>query len=445
MNGLLTAAALAPHFEKVTVLDRAESLAGAGPRRQVPQGNHAHVLLTSGSTAVERLLPGFGEALRAAGAQQMDQAADAAWFHAGVWKLGFESGFRPYLMSRPLLESCVRALALALPNVTLQTGVKAEGLVVEGGRVTGLEVSGAPSGVMSADLVVDATGRATQLPAWLAKVGFLAPPEEVVELGLGYVSATFRRDPAVERAWKMLIVYPKRPDHRRGALMMPIEGDRWLLSLSGYAGDHPPLDRAGLLEWMKTLDRPEPWEVVKDLELLDDPVRYLIPTQTRRHFERLSRMPEGLIGMGDVLCALDPVFGQGMSVGAQEAVLLSELLAVGSFTPRRFYARAAKIIDSPWLIANSEAFRFPTTRGSRPFGAALPVLHGFLGRVFEKCADDPVVGRAFIAVMSLEKSAFSLFDPRILARLALPLDPRVNPAVRLSEVKGAPEAQPVPT
>lgn len=439
MNGLVAAAALAPHFEKVTVLDRAESLAGTGPRKNVPQGHHAHALLTSGSAAMERLLPGLGDDLVAAGARRVDQGADTAWFHAGVWKVACPSGFRPFIMSRPLLESVVRRRVLALPNVTLTTGVKAERLVVQDGRVTGIEASGALAGVLSAALVVDASGRGSKLPAWLEAAGLPVPPETVVDLGLAYVSATFRRDPAVQHPWELLLVYPKRPDHRRGAILFPIEGDRWLLSVSSYGGEPAPLDRAGLLEWTRTLQRPEIWNVVKDAEFVDDPVRFLIPKQVRRHFERLPSVPEGLVGIGDVLCALDPVFGQGMSVGAMEAALLHDLLAAGTFTPRAFYGRVAKLTDAPWLIATSEAFRFPTTRGERPLGPALPVLHAFLGRVFEKCGDDPEIHRAFIAVMNLEKSPYSLFDPRVLARLAVPLSGRVAPARRLLAVPGRPE------
>lgn len=154
-------------------------------------------------------------------------AADIAWYHSGAWKIACESGFRPFTMSRPLLESVVRARTLALRNVTLQTGVKVEGLIAEGGRVRGGEVSGARTGRLDADLVVDTTGRGSQLPRWLAQVGFEAPQETVIDLGLGYTSAVFRRDPALAQPWKILIVYPKRPDHRRSCLHFPAEGDRW--------------------------------------------------------------------------------------------------------------------------------------------------------------------------------------------------------------------------
>ena len=163
-----------------------------------------------------------------------------------------------------------------------------------------------------------------------------------------------------------------------------------------------------------------------------------MPRQVRRYYEPLARVPEGLVAMGDAICALDPVFGQGMSVGAKEALLLGELFESGRFSPAAFYRGAAKLIDPPWLICSSEAFRFSSVTGRRPFGPALPVLHAFLGRVFAKCADDPEVHRAFLEVMNLEKSPYSLFDPRVLGRLALPLSARVDPGHRLDARVGAP-------
>jgi 2-polyprenyl-6-methoxyphenol hydroxylase-like FAD-dependent oxidoreductase len=421
MNGLLAAAALAPHFERVTIVERAEALEGTSPRQHVPQGQHVHALLTSGSAAIEKLLPGFGADLRAAGAVQVDMSADIAWYHSGVWKLACETAFRPFTMSRPLLESRVRALTLALPNVTLVTGVKVERLLGDAGHVRGAELSGARNGPLEADLVIDATGRGSQLPKWLEQLGAESPKEAVIDLGLAYTSAVFRRDPAVTQPWKILIVYPRRPDHRRSCLLFPMEGNRWHLSLGGYSGDHAPTDREGFLDFVKSLDRPEPWTLVKDLTMLEEPVRTLVPKQVRRHFERLTRPPAGIIALGDSFCAFDPVFGQGMSVGAREAVLLKDLLTQGRFSPGTFYREASRLIDAPWLIATSEAFRYPATTGPRPLGGALPLLHAFLGRVFQKCGDDAFVLRAFLAVMNLEKSPFSLFNPRVLWHLALPV------------------------
>jgi hypothetical protein len=84
----------------------------------------------------------------------------------------------------------------------------------------------------------------------------------------------------------------------------------------------------------------------------------------RCRYERLRRFPAGLLVIGDAVCSFNPVYGQGMSAAALQAVALRDLLRGGSLpTPRKFFRRIAKVIDIPWEIAVGAGLAFPGALG----------------------------------------------------------------------------------
>src|SRR5208282_3810580 len=96
----------------------------------------------------------------------------------------------------------------------------------------------------------------------------------------------------------------------------------WVLRVAGR-GDEEPLGEVGGLGGSAgqlpgaTLDK-----AVGHAERLGDVVRFGFSASVWRHFERLEAFPRGLLPFGDVICCFNPVYGQGMSVAAQEALLL---------------------------------------------------------------------------------------------------------------------------
>ena len=180
LAGLLAGRALARHFEKVTILER-DDLASDGPRRGVPQARHVHVLLRGGLDAVEGLLPGIGSELDGCGVLT-DMSSELWWFHFGVWKLRFPSGITSFFCDRLALERAIRRRVEAIGNIELRSGATAEGLLAEGGRVTGVTVDDPEKPQIAADLVIDASGRGSRAPQWLADLGY--PRPEVSEVGV---------------------------------------------------------------------------------------------------------------------------------------------------------------------------------------------------------------------------------------------------------------------
>src|SRR5215470_13382191 len=198
MGGLLAARALSGHFERVTVIERDVLPAGEVVRKGVPQSGHAHGLLASGYRAMDQYFPGMMDELEALGAPRGDVVGDFLWFQYGRWKLRYAAGLRGITVSRPFLETAIRRRVRKLPNVRFVEEYDAikPCFDVAVGSVTGIRVKSRDQRAeetMAADLVIDATGRGSQSPAWLQEWGFGQPKVITVKIDVGYGSRIFER------------------------------------------------------------------------------------------------------------------------------------------------------------------------------------------------------------------------------------------------------------
>ena len=246
MAGLVAARVLADHFERVSVIERDRASAEPEARKGVPQGRHIHVLLESGARVLARQFPGLFDELARNGVPSFDSSRDVRWFHHGVWKQRFASGLVMRSASRPLLEACVRERVAARPELHFIEGNEAAALSMDEDRrrVNGVRL-GREGEVLAADLVVDASGRGSRTPQWLRELGLPEPEESRVDIRLGYASRIFRIPPDPARDWQMLAVYAQAPRSTRYAVVFPLEGDRWIVTLAGCLEDYPPGDESG--------------------------------------------------------------------------------------------------------------------------------------------------------------------------------------------------------
>jgi 2-polyprenyl-6-methoxyphenol hydroxylase-like FAD-dependent oxidoreductase len=423
--GLLAARVLADHFERVTLLERDLLPADIQARKGVPQGRHVHALLARGLEIMSTLFPGLESELIAGGAVPVDLAGETRWYHFGGYRLQFESGFVSLMMSRPLLEWHIRRRVLALPNVVILQECAVNQLLAsaDGARVTGVALwrrsSTADVEQLSADLIIDASGRGSQSPAWLSALGYEKPAETVIKIGVGYTTRIYQRRPSDLVGARAILIAPKPPQQTRVGALSPIEGDRWMVTLGGWLGDHAPTDEQGFLEFARSLPAPDIYAVISSAEPLSDPVAYKFPSNLRRHYERLDRFPAGYLILGDAMCSFNPVYGQGMTVSALQATALDISLRERSGEvhdlARRFYKRAATLIDTPWMAAAGEDFRYPQVEGVRPPGVKLLLWYG--AKLQFATQRDAEVYRAFLYVMNLMRPPTSLFHPRIIRRV----------------------------
>jgi 2-polyprenyl-6-methoxyphenol hydroxylase-like FAD-dependent oxidoreductase len=390
LAGLMAASVAAEHYEDVSILDRDNFPDSAAPRRGVPQGRHTHGLLASGCNAIEELFPRISAELLTAGAHSGDLTGDGRYFFEAGWHAVVTRGITALLMSRPLLEETIRKRVLALPNVGTRQNCVVVGLVARDGNVTGVRLTGGE--MLSANLVIDATGRASHSAEWLEGIGYARAPEERIELQVGYTTRQFRRKPG-DLNGALAVLIPFTPEGKRSGVMTAIEGDRWTVGLGSRFRNYLPQDLAGFIEFARTLPAPDIYNALLTAEPLGSAFSIRFPASVRRRYESLERFPEGYQVIGDALSSADPAFAQGVSSVALQALELAKTLREGRGTlTARFFPRAAKIAGSVWNTAAANDLRIPEVAGRRT--AKLRFVNWCVSRLHKAAHRDPIMNPA---------------------------------------------------
>lgn len=413
--GLLAARVLTERFTAVTVVER-DGEAGQQARRGVPQGGHLHGLLDGGRRLMEELHPGLTAQVVAAGAPQVEPLRDTRWYLHGRRLHPTATGLVSLLASRPLLETVLRARTATVPGIRFATATTATGLLAgPDGDIEGVLVrAGQP---IPAELVVDATGRGSRAPDWLAALGHERPVEQRVDVDLGYATRYYRRRPGdMERRLGVTVSTIPRS---RGGGAVAVEGERWLVTLAGILGDAPPADPAGFTAFAATLPVPDIHDLIAAAEPLGDPVPYRFRGSRWRRYDRADAAPRGFVALGDAVCSVNPLYAQGMSLAAQQVrVLQQQLRQPGPLDPRTFHRAAARPCHQAWEIATRADLALPEVTGTRTVPAR--ILDAYIRRVQLVAHRDPAVARAFLRVANLVDAPARLLAPRLLASVLRP-------------------------
>ena len=420
--GLVIARALAERFERVTVVDRDRLPQGPEPasRKGVPQDRHVHVLVSAGLEALDELFPGLAGEMAADGAPTFD--VDRVRFCLNGQRLAPAPIGREVLSAtRPFIEAHVRQRLREHPAVSLTDGTVVRGLETSDGqrRVTGVRVASRDDDrteqTLPADLVVDCSGRGSRNGAWLAELGYDSPAVDELPVEVRYATRQYRFPPEIFGGDQIVLVGPT-PDVPRGASLMRVEGDRWLVTQFGMTGERPPMDPEGYREFAQHLVFPEVAEVIGDHAALDDPSGYRYPASVRSRYERLDDLPAGLLVAGDALASFNPIYGHGMSVAALEAVTLRRLLAEGAVpTPKEWFAAVTPIVDVAWELATGADLAIRTVEGRRSLSTR--ALNAYLARLHRVAAHDSALTEAFARVLVLIDPPSRLLRPGILGRV----------------------------
>jgi 2-polyprenyl-6-methoxyphenol hydroxylase-like FAD-dependent oxidoreductase len=426
MGGLAAAKAVAPHFEKVNVFERDALPDAPAPRPGTPQARHTHGLLAGGCRSLERLFPGIEIDLVAAGAVRMRMRRDMRFEVPGFDPLpGRDLGFDQFGLSRPALERVVRRRVEREPNIEFRPRTRVTELIAspDNRAVAGVrfEDTRGTSGSLAADLVVDASGRASPTLRFLEAIGSAKPAAIEIGMNQAYATAVFEKPEDAPTDWLFVVHLPTPPGSSRLGIIVPIEGGRWSVSLCANHGEVMPDDLDGFMAFSKSFRTPTIYNAIRSAKPVGHIARFGMPCSVLRAFDKLDRFPRGLVLLGDSVCRFTPAYGQGMSVAAQEAHVLASL-----FESRRgrddpldglgnaFLAEIQPLLEAPWAVAMADLI-YPQTLGERPpdFEARLQYAQALMRLAAEDYETDRIVSE----VRSLLKPQSALSEPELASRV----------------------------
>ncbi|MFI8105811.1 NAD(P)/FAD-dependent oxidoreductase [Streptomyces sp. NPDC086023] len=437
MAGLLAAAVLAAHAT-VTVIDADELPDRPAPRRGLPQARHVHVMWSAGARAVERILPGVTDAWTAAGALRRSLPTDLVTMTAQGWIPRFGEHQFNISCSRDLLDWVVRTRVTALDGVTLlqRSTVRA----LEGSRraVTGVRVDTPDEKDvrLTADVVVDASGRGSRALRWLADLGVRGVRRAEVDSGLVYATRLYQAPPgAHETGFPIVNVQsdPRVPVPGRTATIVPIEDGIWQATLSGTRGGQPTADPDAFVPFAKSLRDPVVGDILERQTPLARTARdggrtaaEVAVTQgnaNRRSYFEKAELPAGFFAVGDSVATYNPLYGQGMTVAAQGLLAVREILRRRPVTDPEFTRQAQRAIAGPatvaWELATSQDILYPGATGMRPRpGSGL--LNWYVARLMTGATHQEELTAAFLRVITMTESPADWIRPRTLARVLRP-------------------------
>ena len=425
LGGLAAAKALSSFFDTVTVLERDALPSAPVARSGTPQARQVHVLLRGGLDALSELLPDFGTDLERAGAVRVRVGSQFRLELPGFDPLPQRDlGFDCLSMTRPLLEFVARRAIERESNVALNPHCRVTEFLKASDEdaVAGVYFERADGRLdaLAADFVVDASSRGALTLAFLDKVGLPRPQETEIGIDLRYATAMFEIPPRASPDWRAVLHRPAA-ESGRGGLLVPVENNCWQVHINHMHGTAVPESLGDFIAWARTLRTHTIYAAIKDAVRVGPIHRFVFPCSIRRRFEALERFPDHLLPLGDAICRFNPASGQGMSVAAQEAVVLKRLIEARALDAqplkglaRSFFAAIDDFLNAPWATAEND-FVYEKTRGQRPHD--LSERLNFNAALLRLASEDAEVHRTMSEVIHLVKPPSALRDPRIVGRV----------------------------
>ena len=248
--------------------------------------------------ALDELFPEFTADLVAAEVPAFDYRDMSRVYSHLAGHEGIRGGALPnvpplFVPSRPLLEGLVRQRLQAMANVTVLDGHDIEGFTTSRGRPgdrgTGTRHGSGAEAALTADLVVDASGRGARTPAFLESLGYGRPVEESVAVRLVYSSQLLRIPPGTLR--EMIALVSPTPGRPTGMALFGYENDAWMFTVFGMSGQEPPGELSEMVDFATGLVPDHILSAVRAAEPLSDVCRFRYPESRWRRYDRMRRFP----------------------------------------------------------------------------------------------------------------------------------------------------------
>ncbi|MGH3874641.1 MAG: FAD-dependent oxidoreductase [Pseudonocardiaceae bacterium] len=438
ITGLAFARALSDFFSHIVVVERDRLPRGEDVRPGVPQARLPHGMLIRGAQALEELFPGMSRLLREDGAPSFDFGEGVMFHLKGRTPDRKHVGLELQTYSRNFLEWRLRCQVEQQPGTEFQDGLTVTGLTYDpaGRRVTGIHGNPGRPGrnktheqhpTLDADLVIDASGRTSKLPAWLADIGYTTPEPVLSHRGLEYVTCVYDCADMLTDSCRMIYEISAPDTRGHGGIAIQLEDGRMLLTLIGPPDDPPSTSYPEFVAYAKTLSNPLLGEITSSLEPATPLRKCGLSSNRRIDYHRMRWWPDRLLAVGDSYCAFNPVYAQGMTVGILEAVALRSALhsRAGQETldgfARPFQRTLSRIVQAPWVMALTQdsMYQNPHEKNS----LTNRVANWYMNKVFDRVPDDPNLYHAFLKIAHMMASPGVLARPRVLATVLRPRGP----------------------
>jgi 2-polyprenyl-6-methoxyphenol hydroxylase-like FAD-dependent oxidoreductase len=200
----------------------------------------------------------------------------------------------------------------------------------------------------------------------------------------------------------------------------------------GIAGHEPPSEFAQMVSLIEEFTPAHMVAAIRESVPLAEGASHRMPTSRWRRYDRMRRFPHGLLVMGDAICSFNPIYGQGMTVAALEALALQRCLRRDrGDLARRYFHTTSKIISAAWQLAGGADLTLPEVAGPRPL--PVRITNKYVRRVLAAAEHDIVVAERLSNVAGLIDAPSRLMRPAVIARVA-----KVNFARRADKNAAAP-------
>lgn len=358
--GLIMARMLSEYYQEVYLVERDKWPSKPTNRIGTPQAFHPHRILPRGNMILERYFPGYNQDLLQHGAHASETDEIALVNQYGT--LVVQPPSVAASCSRALLEWVLYRRVQRIDNVFIRTNTEITGLISSenGQTICGVYTKDRQNqqvGQLSADMVIDTTGRSSKIIKWLHSLGYTVPEPEVLKVSLGYSTRYYKIPTHLGDGWRFVISYAQPEKGISMGTLNRFEQNIAGITLFRAGGDNYPSVKAEeFQEELKKLSSPEIAEMERQLEPLQGPRGYRTPETVRQHFEQMEQWPCGLLVMGDAYCHLDPIHGQGITVAAIETEIIEALLEEQHRNPqpnfeRRVLHRIQEAIAPAWWLS----------------------------------------------------------------------------------------------
>lgn len=418
--GLLTAKVISPYFSKITLLDRDTISDKSGNlRKGVAQAAHAHIFLKRGLTGLETLLPGFTDYLIEKGAVKTNATQGWQSYFPEGFLCRFESDLEVLCQSRNLLESTLRDFILrSADNIELIENAEVTNTLLSETKNPEVHYSINDERLnIAADLLVDCSGRNSKTPLHLKNMGFGNVPKLKISPFLGYATRIFKNI-SLPDDYESTLVMAKDPDFTRGGIVMPIEGNQYIVTLFGFSKDYPPGDETAYLAFAESLRVPTIFDAIKNAQPVSEIKQFVKKDCEFYQYSKLKKWPRGFLVSGDAITSFNPIYGQGITTTIMATEILQKSFQQQSDNVdfKNLQKQICNNYNLPWLISKNEDLRWPGTEGEKA-SWFLKKMHAFSNKVARASTKNKEVDYAYLSVLHMVSLPTLLLKPSILYKI----------------------------